>query len=155
MIELLIVCAIIGIISAIATPFLIAAKDASKEASALGSLRSINSGQSAFSTSCGRNHYTTQVNTLVADGYVSPDVILNPKSDYVMLMAPGFGAQPGPADCNGDPTFTSYYMSATPVALLHGRRAFATSASGTIWQDSTGVAPTEPFTPSATVHPIR
>jgi prepilin-type N-terminal cleavage/methylation domain-containing protein len=155
LIELLIVCAIIGIVSAIATPFLIAAKDASKEASAIGSLRTINSGESTYSSTCGRNHFTTQVNTLVDGQYVSPDVILNPKSSYAMVMAPGLGAQPGPPDCNGDPTFTSYYMSATPVALMQGRRAFATNSSGTIWQDTTGVAPVEPFTAGPTVFPIR
>ena len=52
LIELLIVVAIIGIIAAIAIPGLLRARMAGNEASAIGSLRAINSGQAAFSSSC-------------------------------------------------------------------------------------------------------
>ena len=52
LIELLIVVAIIGIIAAIAVPGLLRARMSGNEASAIGSLRAINSGQAAFSTSC-------------------------------------------------------------------------------------------------------
>src|SRR5437899_1764779 len=52
LIELLIVVAIIGIIAAIAIPGLLRARMAGNEASALGSLRAINSGQAAYSSSC-------------------------------------------------------------------------------------------------------
>ena len=53
LIELLIVVAIIGIIAAIAVPGLLRARMSGNEASAIGSLRAINSGQAAFSSSCG------------------------------------------------------------------------------------------------------
>ena len=52
LIELLIVVAIIGIIAAIAVPGLLRARMSGNEASAIGSLRAINSGQAAYSTSC-------------------------------------------------------------------------------------------------------
>src|SRR6266508_4571820 len=52
LIELLIVVAIIGIIAAIAIPGLLRARMAGNEASAIGSLRAINSGQAAYSSSC-------------------------------------------------------------------------------------------------------
>src|SRR2546422_4254120 len=52
LIELLIVVAIIGIIAAIAVPGLLRARMAGNEASAIGSLRAINSGQASFSSSC-------------------------------------------------------------------------------------------------------
>ena len=47
LIELLIVVAIIGIIAAIAVPGLLRARMSGNEASAIGSLRAINSGQAA------------------------------------------------------------------------------------------------------------
>ena len=50
LIELLIVVAIIGIIAAIAIPGLLRARMAGNEASAIGSLRAINSGQAAYSS---------------------------------------------------------------------------------------------------------
>ena len=54
LIELLIVVAIIGIIAAIAVPGLLRARMSGNEASAIGSLRTINSSQQAFSSSCGQ-----------------------------------------------------------------------------------------------------
>ena len=53
LIELLIVVAIIGIIAAIAVPGLLRARMSGNEASAIGSLRAINSAQSTYSSSCG------------------------------------------------------------------------------------------------------
>ena len=53
LIELLIVVAIIGIIAAIAVPGLLRARQSGNEASAIGSLRAINSAQSTFAASCG------------------------------------------------------------------------------------------------------
>ena len=52
LIELLIVVAIIGIIAAIAVPGLLRARMSGNEASAIGSLRAINSGEAAYSSSC-------------------------------------------------------------------------------------------------------
>ena len=52
LIELLIVVAIIGIVAAIAVPGLLRSRMSSNEASALGSLRTINSGQASYSSSC-------------------------------------------------------------------------------------------------------
>ena len=57
LIELLIVVAIIGIIAAIAVPGLLRARMSGNEASAIGSLRAINSGQASFSSSCASGGY--------------------------------------------------------------------------------------------------
>ena len=66
LIELLIVVAIIGIIAAIAIPGLLRARMAGNEASAIGSLRAINSGQAAFSSSCGQGGYASSLPQLFA-----------------------------------------------------------------------------------------
>jgi prepilin-type N-terminal cleavage/methylation domain-containing protein len=57
LIELLIVVAIIGIIAAIAVPGLLRARMSGNEASAIGSLRVINSAQNAYSAGCGSGLY--------------------------------------------------------------------------------------------------
>src|SRR4051794_41901551 len=57
LIELLIVVAIIGIIAAIAVPGLLRARMSGNEASAIGSLRAINSGQASYSSSCANGGY--------------------------------------------------------------------------------------------------
>jgi prepilin-type N-terminal cleavage/methylation domain-containing protein len=155
LIELLIVVAIIGILSALAAPFLLAAKMSSNEASAISSLRTINSGQSAFASSCGHNYYTTDINTLVGRNYVSADLVFNPKSGYAIALTPGLGAANGPADCTGANPSTGYYATATPSSAAQGKRAFATNASGTVWQNSAGVPPNEPFATGGTVTTIR
>src|SRR5262245_48196210 len=80
LIELLIVVAIIGIIAAIAVPGLLRARMSGNEASAIGSLRAINSAESTFSSSCGQGGYATTLAMLgTAPGagqsaFVSPDI---------------------------------------------------------------------------------
>src|SRR5258705_483795 len=83
LIELLIVVAIIGIIAAIAVPGLLRARMAGNEASAIGSLRAINSAQMTYSTSCGNNGYAASLADLAKppvgsnQGFVSPDLSAN------------------------------------------------------------------------------
>src|SRR5438132_1471775 len=82
LIELLIVVAIIGIIAAIAVPGLLRARMSGNEASAIGSLRAINSAQAAFSSSCVSGGYAVTLDALVkaptgsSQGFISP--VLNP-----------------------------------------------------------------------------
>ena len=80
LIELLIVVAIIGIIAAIAVPGLLRARMSGNEASAIGSLRTINSSQQAFSSSCGNGFYSPTLALLgtapLTGGtpFISPDL---------------------------------------------------------------------------------
>src|SRR6478752_4285175 len=81
LIELLIVVAIIGIIAAIAIPGLLRARMSGNEASAIGSMRAINSAQSTFSSTCGGGGYASTLAALAtppqANGtpFISPDLV--------------------------------------------------------------------------------
>ncbi len=59
LIELLIVVAIIGIIAAIAIPGLLRARMSGNEASAIGSMRAIASGEAVYSSSAAQGGYAT------------------------------------------------------------------------------------------------
>lgn len=154
LIELLIVVAILGILAALVVAHLARAKTAANEASAISTLRATNSAQVAFSSSCGRNFFAPSFTRLVDGGFASPDMQLSPKSGYIFELAEGTGEASG-ADCTDEPTQSAYYVSARPVSLATGRRGFATTKAGVIWQDTTGAPPAEPFLLSDTTKPIQ
>ena len=151
LIELLIVVAIIGIIAAIAVPGLLRARMAGNEASAIGSLRTVNSAQQAFSSSCANGFYATDMPSLflytsVTTPFISPDLGASSavtKSGYVVAMVglnpPAPGAQVDA--CNGVAMAAldgSYYATAVPSAPQStGTRYFWTNTLGTIFQHLT------------------
>jgi type IV pilus assembly protein PilA len=162
LIELLIVVAIIGIIAAIAVPGLLRARMSGNEASAIGSLRAINTAQASFSSAAGQGGYAASLDILgnfcpgSTQGFVSPDMDPSQvpptsvvgtgviKSGYEVDMVPGPTA--GPADCNGAGTFTDYVATAAPQSASTGSRGFNTAAAGTIFFDPAGgIAGTTPI----------
>ena len=150
LIELLIVVAIIGIIAAIAVPGLLRARMSGNEASAIGSMRAINSSQVTYAASCGGGGYATSLTDLSTkpaaggDPFISPDLNSNGvvKSGYTLNLAKGTGSIPvlaGTATCNGTASESTYHATATPAtAGQTGTRAFATNNSGTIYQNFSG-----------------
>ena len=126
LIELLIVVAIIGIIASIAVPGLLRARMSGNEASAIGSLRAVNSAQSAYAASCGSGFYApTLVNLATAptvaggDGFIGPDLGTDPslKSSYTITATSGAAAAGAPPSCNGAAAGTvvsTYFVSAAP-----------------------------------------
>jgi len=155
LIELLIVVAIISIVASIAVPSLMRAKMSGNETAALADLRQVTVAETMYSVGCGNGGYAITLPTLGVAPPGSTEPFLTEvltataspvKENYSFNLATGRGAVNVAADCNGTTTKTGYYVKATPLSLgSSGSRSFATNASGTIWQDNSATAPTEPF----------
>jgi len=147
LIELLIVVAIIGIIAAIAIPGLLRARMAGNEASAIGSLRAINSSQQAFASSCSNGLYADDLTVLGiipptgGAAFISPDLsaaVTSVKSGFTVAMT-GDGLAPAttPTNCQnlagGAQQSTGYWSNATALGPSTGSRNFWSNTSGTIF----------------------
>ena len=137
LIELLIVVAIILIIAAIAIPNLLRSKMASNEASAVATMRTLNTSAVAFSTTYGA--YPSKLTNLGPAGTPSStaadlvdSVLANDpatKSGYTFVWTG-----------NGTPV-SSYTLVATPLSQgVTGQRGFFTDQSGVIRADPAGSA---------------
>ena len=152
LIELLIVVAIIGIIAAIAVPGLLRNRLAANEASAIRSIRAINSSEATYAASCGGGGYAI---TLAALGlapaggvpFISPDLSgTDPaiQSGYTITLAEGTDTTvvlAAAQTCNAAATASqaSFYVHAEPVAVgKTGQRSFASNQRGTIYQLASG-----------------
>ncbi len=157
LIELLIVVAIIGIIAAIAVPGLLRARMAGSEASAMGSVRAVNSAQAIYAASCGGGFYSPSLANLATpptiaggDGFIGPDLGTDPslKSGYSIALTAGAAAG-APASCNGSAAGTvvsTYFVGASPTT--GGGRFFGSNQGGTIFQSTTAVAVTQTGAPA-------
>jgi type IV pilus assembly protein PilA len=147
LIELLIVVALIGIIAAIGVPGLLRARMAGNEASAIASMRAINSSQQAYMSSCGNGFFASTL-TILADpapagaGFISPDLgsaDTVDKSGYRLTMAEGSESINAPRDgCNPSGTAanlsSSYYASNQPISAgVTGSRWFFTNTLGSVF----------------------
>jgi prepilin-type N-terminal cleavage/methylation domain-containing protein len=166
LIELLIVVAIIGIIAAIAVPGLLRARMSGNEASAIGSLRAVNSGQTNFAANCAQGSYADSLTNLAlapaggGEGFISQDLAADPalKSGYTVTLVDGGAPATLPQVCSAATVAVSYAVNADPTSAgSTGTRWFFTNG-GTIWQDTTGtITPVQagPPTTPATVSPIQ
>ena len=147
LIELLIVVAIIGIIAAIAVPGLLRARMAGNEASAIGSLRAINSSQQAFASACSNGMYAdslTVLGTVPTSGgapFISPDLGASDtviKSGYSVTLTGGTAApSTTPDNCQsktgGADQSSGYYAWANAQSASTGSRMFFTNTTGTVF----------------------
>jgi type IV pilus assembly protein PilA len=168
LIELLIVVAIIGIIAAIAVPGLLRARMSGNEASAIGSLRAINSAQSTYSASCANGGYAVSLKDLVTapvgstSAFISPDLSTNGvlKSGYIVSVGAGTTntvVTTAASTCNasGNDALASYFAEAHPNQLgTSGQRSFGTDQRGTVFQDAAG-APFTAATVATAANPIQ
>jgi type IV pilus assembly protein PilA len=145
LIELLLVVAIIGTLASIAIPGLLRARMSANEASAIGTSRAVIQGQAVFASVCGAGFYAESLAQLTPDQFVGPELVSGVKSGYDIALTFSAASVAGLDDCNGIPTTSEYYWTATPQSLSTGTRSFAGNAVGTIWQDITGVVIVEPI----------
>jgi prepilin-type N-terminal cleavage/methylation domain-containing protein len=153
LIELLIVVAIILIIAAIAIPNLLRSRIAANEASAVGSLRTINTSQATYASTNPLVGFASDLNTL-GPGTTTPcsptaanacllDNVLgantpgggssanaNPKSGYQFFVTVSGSATPQ----------TFYAVNAEPISSQTGTRHFYTDASGVVRYNGTALA---------------
>jgi prepilin-type N-terminal cleavage/methylation domain-containing protein len=164
LIELMIVVGIIGIISAIAIPSLVRARMSGNEASGIATLRAVNSAQQSFASTCGGGGYAIRLEDLGklpisgGEGFISPELNVNDviKSGYKIKLEADAGGNPAGGravsdatmSCNATQPWSSYYGSAVPVSFNPGTgtRSFATDTRGTIFFNSTAIAPANPLT---------
>jgi type IV pilus assembly protein PilA len=140
LIELLIVVAIILIIAAIAIPNLLKSKMAANESSAVGSVRTINTGEVTYAAGCPNIGYSaslTELNTgaLCTAGLNIIDNVLagGIKSGYA------FTYTPAAADASG--LVNLYTISAIPsVYQTTGNRGFFSDQTGVVRYDLVGSA---------------
>ncbi len=136
LIELLIVVAIILIIAAIAIPNLLRSKMAANEASAVGSLRTINTAAVTFSTQCG-----AYPPSLVAMGPPFVACTTADLIDAVLATPPNIKSGYTFAYATAGNPITTYTLTATPTTVgTTGQRYFFTDQSGVIRSSNVGAA---------------
>ena len=151
LIELLIVVAIIAIVAAIAVPGFLRARVSANEASAVGSMRTINSAEATFSAACGAGGYAVDLADLAAaplsggPAFLPPDLAAafpggTPKSNYEFTISRVAGQVVLAAGdtCNGsaNDTETEFFAKGDPIAPALGARHFGADHTGQIRQDS-------------------
>jgi type IV pilus assembly protein PilA len=132
LIELLIVVAIIGVIAAIAIPYMERTKQPANAASAVNSLRMIHSGEASY-----RTLYAVyaDLRALAAAGYINDGYLRNgQKSNYVFSVT-----------VDADPTL-NYGATATPI--------YDPTASNHYFTDATGVIHVRPGATATAASPV-
>ena len=142
LIELLIVVAIILIIAAIAIPNLLKSNMAANESSAVGSIRTINTGEVTYAAGCPNIGYSATLQELntgatCAAGTNIIDNVLatGAKSGYTFAYAAGA------PDASG--VVSTYTLTAVPTTVgTTGQRGFFSDQTGVIRYSLSGAAPT-------------
>jgi prepilin-type N-terminal cleavage/methylation domain-containing protein len=165
LVELLMVVGIIAIISALATPNLLRARLVANEASAITSMRAINSAESAYSAVCAFGGYAVAIEDLAkspsgsTSAFISPDLSANnvEKSGYLVNVGVGVSntvITPSANTCNAaaNDAVSSYFAEAHPAAIgVSGQRSFGTDQRGGIFQDPAGATFTAATVTAATL----
>jgi type IV pilus assembly protein PilA len=162
LIDLLFVCSLIGLLSTLAIPGLMRARGVAQSASAVGTLRVMNSAQLSFAVTCGSGFYSPDIPTLGVAPPASFQAFLPPelasgatftKSGYTFGLV-GTSMSGAPSSCNGLAVglgAPGYVAVGDPIDPVGNPHFYATNADGMIYEHSatlSGIMP-ESGPPSA------
>jgi len=156
LIDMLFVVALVGLLCSMAIPGLMRAKGAAQAASALGSMRLINSAQLSYAITCGLGFYSPDLPTLgvpppgATDGFLPAEMSADytfVKSGYNFSLA-GTPLAGAPASCNGLPMGAAapgYAIVGDVIdASVSMPRFFGTNSDGIIWEHTSTLSATMP-----------
>jgi type II secretory pathway pseudopilin PulG len=146
LIDLVFVCGLIGLLAGIAMPRMLMARQSAGAASAIGSLRAVNSAQLSYAFGCGAGFYAPRLTVLgtpppgTNEAFITPslggaDVVQH--SGYTLQMT-GTPVAQAPGSCNGTSMGegTQGFKAANDPIEAGNFRFFGTNANMTIYEDS-------------------
>lgn len=147
LIDLLFTASLICTICTMALPSLLRARGVAQSASAIATLRVLNSAQLSFAVTCGSGFYSPTFPTLGVAPPASPAAFLPPElTSGVSFLKQGYSFSMGgtplsgaPASCNGlsaGEAAPGYAAFAEPLDPAGNPHFYATNADGTIYQHS-------------------
>jgi type II secretory pathway pseudopilin PulG len=167
LIDLLFVVSILCTLCTMALPSLMRARGAAQSASAIGTLRVVNSSQLSCAVTCGSGFYSPNFATLgiappsSITAFLPPELssgtsFLKQGYSFNMTATPLSGAPP---TCNGKPSGSSspgYAITADPLDQVGNPQFFGSNADGTIYQNAATLAGLMPESgPSSAGIPIK
>jgi hypothetical protein len=157
LIDLLFVISVIGLLSTLAIPGLMRARGAAQSASAVGTIKVVNSAQLSFAITCGLGFYAPDFHTLgvippaSVEAFLAPEMSGGPtfvKSGYLFSMA-GTGLPGAPGSCNGlapGAAASGYAIVADPLDQSPPARFLGSNADGAIYEHSATLSAIMPET---------
>lgn len=166
LIDLLFVCGILSVLCTIALPRMLMARQSAGAASAIGSLRAINSAQLTYALTCGGGFYAPNLTTLGNEPPSSREAFISPNLGGAdSLVRAGYRIEvtatafPGaPATCNGlgaGEAAQGFKAGAEPMEATNPRY-FATNANAQIFEHHSPIFLAMPETGEPAIgHPLR
>jgi type II secretory pathway pseudopilin PulG len=165
LVDVLFVCALMGVLSAIALPRLVMAKQSAGAASAIGSLRAIHSAELTFALTCGAGFYAPNLTALgkaptgsreafISAGLATANAVT--RSGYLIAVdATAFDG--APPSCNGlapGEAGQGWRAYADPVGGDNGRY-FGVNVAGAVWEHTATLRGMPEVGLPTTGHPIN
>ena len=145
LIDMIFVCGIVGLLCSIALPRLLLAKQSAGAASAVGSMRAVNSAELTYALTCGAGFYSPNLSTLgtappgsreafIGGGLGSADTVT--KSGYVIqLVATAYAGAPPACNGLGAGLAGQGFVAAADPSEPNNPRFFATNANNVIYEN--------------------
>lgn len=161
LIDIMFVVALIGLLSSLALPALLKAKNAAHSASAIGTVRLVSGAQMSYALSCGLGFFAPDLPTLgvppagYTDTFLPPElttaaVVRHNSYDFSLFATPLSGTPPTCNGLGGSATSPTYVFIADPIDPVGNPRFFGLNADGVIYEDRTTFSGTMPEAGSPT-----